>query len=122
MLLSRTIFLQAPRVAGLGNVFRSNFPGVRRLATGITDQAAQAMSSKQAPQQAPSHYPAGKDSQYQQWAKRVFHQAVTAASPRHDWTRQEISAIYNQPLMELAYQAVSFSFFMPRRPLRSVNG
>jgi len=110
-MLSWTIFLQAPRAASLGNVSRSSFRGIRRLATGIADQAAQATSSEQARQQAVSQYSAGKDGQYQQWAKRVFHQAVAADSPRHDWTREEISVIYNQPLMELAYQAVSPSIY-----------
>ncbi|KAF6808520.1 biotin synthase [Colletotrichum sojae] len=40
-------------------------------------------------------------------AKRIFHNAVNATEIRHDWTREEISAIYYQPLMELAFQAGS---------------
>ena len=32
--------------------------------------------------------------------------AAAATAPRHNWTRDEIAAIYHQPLMELAYQAV----------------
>ena len=40
---------------------------------------------------------------------RVLQEAVAAERPRHDWTREEISAIYYQPLMELAYQAVDHS-------------
>lgn len=41
-------------------------------------------------------------------AKRILREAVSVQQPRHDWTKEEISAIYYQPLMELAYQAVSF--------------
>ena len=33
--------------------------------------------------------------------------AVDAREPRHDWSKDEIRAIYNTPLMELAFQAVS---------------
>lgn len=40
-------------------------------------------------------------------AKRILRDAVSAAQPRHDWTKEEIAAIYYQPLMELAYQSVS---------------
>lgn len=38
-------------------------------------------------------------------AKRILRDAVSAAQPRHDWTKEEIAAIYYQPLMELAYQS-----------------
>ncbi|KAF6830484.1 biotin synthase [Colletotrichum musicola] len=40
-------------------------------------------------------------------AKKIFHNAVNATEIRHNWTREEISAIYYQPLMELAFQAGS---------------
>ena len=40
-------------------------------------------------------------------AKKIFRDAVAATAPRNTWTRQEISAIYYQPLLELAHQAVS---------------
>lgn len=39
--------------------------------------------------------------------KKIFLDAVQATSPRQNWTREEISAIFYQPLLELAYQAVS---------------
>lgn len=39
----------------------------------------------------------------------VFKDAVNAKAPRTNWTREEISEIYNQPLMELAFAAVCFS-------------
>lgn len=40
-------------------------------------------------------------------ARKIFQDAVAATAPRNNWTKEEISAIYYQPLMELAYQAVS---------------
>lgn len=40
-------------------------------------------------------------------AKRILREAVSAAKPRHNWTKEEISAIYYQPLLELTYQSVS---------------
>ncbi|OIW28163.1 hypothetical protein CONLIGDRAFT_464768 [Coniochaeta ligniaria NRRL 30616] len=44
--------------------------------------------------------------QRQQRAKRILQDAVAATAPRHNWTKEEIAAIYYQPLMELAFQAV----------------
>ncbi|PHH62814.1 hypothetical protein CDD81_6706 [Ophiocordyceps australis] len=38
-------------------------------------------------------------------AERILREAVAAKEPRQDWTRHEISAIYYQPLLELAHQA-----------------
>ncbi|KAH7001356.1 hypothetical protein EDB80DRAFT_89890 [Ilyonectria destructans] len=38
-------------------------------------------------------------------AQRILRDAVSAAQPRHDWTKEEIAAIYYQPLMELTYQS-----------------
>lgn len=40
-------------------------------------------------------------------ARRIFLDAIAAEAPRRDWTKKEIASIYYQPLMELAYQAVS---------------
>ncbi|TQS33661.1 hypothetical protein Golomagni_05984, partial [Golovinomyces magnicellulatus] len=39
--------------------------------------------------------------------KKVFLDAAKATGARNSWTREEISAIYYQPLLELTYQAVS---------------
>lgn len=36
----------------------------------------------------------------------VFQNAVNAARPRHDWTKEDISQIYKTPIFELAYAAV----------------
>lgn len=40
-------------------------------------------------------------------AADIFRRAVTATKPRHTWTKEEVAAIYHQPLMELAFQSVS---------------
>ncbi|KAL2675455.1 hypothetical protein Neosp_011641 [[Neocosmospora] mangrovei] len=37
--------------------------------------------------------------------KQIMREAVTANTVRHDWTKEEIAAIYYQPVLELAYQA-----------------
>jgi biotin synthase len=39
--------------------------------------------------------------------RSVFQEAVNATSPRTNWTRDEIKEIYDTPLMELAFAAVS---------------
>lgn len=38
--------------------------------------------------------------------REVLGRAVAATAPRHDWTREEISAVYETPLMELVHQSV----------------
>lgn len=43
----------------------------------------------------------------------VFQQALHAVSPRTDWTREQISEIYNTPLMELAFASVCCSSSQP---------
>jgi len=37
----------------------------------------------------------------------VYEDAVNATGPRTNWTREEISEIYNTPLIRLTYAAVS---------------
>jgi biotin synthase len=44
--------------------------------------------------------------------KQILREAVTSTQVRHDWTKDEIAAIYYQPVLELAYQAVSDLFFL----------
>ena len=51
------------------------------------------------------------DSERRQRSRQILQNAVAATAPRHDWTRDEISAIFYQPLMELAYQAVRIPTF-----------
>src|SRR6478609_736288 len=43
--------------------------------------------------------------------KQILREAVSSTQVRHDWTKDEIAAIYYQPVLELAYQAVSNSSF-----------
>lgn len=38
--------------------------------------------------------------------KKLLADAVAATKPRNNWTREEIAAIYYQPLLELTYQSV----------------
>ena len=40
----------------------------------------------------------------------VFENAVNAAGPRNNWTREEITEVYNTPLIKLTYAAVCFDF------------
>jgi len=42
-----------------------------------------------------------------EWARRVLQDAVAATSPRLNWTKEEVAAIYHHPLLDLTYQAVS---------------
>lgn len=39
--------------------------------------------------------------------RKIFMDAVNATATRNNWTRQEVAAIYYQPVLELAHQAVS---------------
>lgn len=60
------------------------------------------------------------EQQRRERAKRILREATQVAQPRHDWTKEEIAAIYYQPLMELTYQSVStlsssFLSFLPAR-------
>ncbi|KAH7317005.1 biotin synthase [Stachybotrys elegans] len=38
-------------------------------------------------------------------ARNILRVAVAAVQPRHDWKKEEISAIYHHPLLELTYQS-----------------
>ncbi len=51
--------------------------------------------------------PSQREQVHAEARKRVFQDAVAANTVRHNWTKEEISAIYYQPLLELAFQAVS---------------
>ncbi|KAL1900377.1 biotin synthase [Ceratocystis pirilliformis] len=48
---------------------------------------------------------AEKEAHRTEKAKKIFAEAVARTELRHDWTREEIAAIYYQPLLELAFQA-----------------
>jgi biotin synthase len=41
--------------------------------------------------------------------QNVLQKAMEADAPRTNWTKEEISAVYNTPLFELQYAAVSAS-------------
>lgn len=45
--------------------------------------------------------------------RQIFKDAVKATAPRNNWTRKEVAAIYYQPMLELAHQAVSSGPFSP---------
>ncbi|KAK3196499.1 biotin synthase [Lecanicillium sp. MT-2017a] len=49
--------------------------------------------------------PSQREQVHAEARKRVFQDAVAANTVRHNWTKEEISAIYYQPLLELAFQA-----------------
>lgn len=57
-------------------------------------------------------------------AKRIMRDAVTATQLRHNWTKEEIAAIYYQPMLELTYQSVSSRqpFPLPCYPLPQHHG
>ncbi|KAI0592910.1 hypothetical protein F4775DRAFT_57722 [Biscogniauxia sp. FL1348] len=57
------------------------------------------------PVPAPVSAPAPTPQPEKEDGSAIFHAAIHATGPRTNWTRKEISAIYYQPLMELAYQA-----------------
>lgn len=41
----------------------------------------------------------------------VFEDALSATKPRNTWTKEQIKEIYETPLMNLAFAAVSFQAF-----------
>ncbi|KAK3305912.1 uncharacterized protein B0T15DRAFT_511777 [Chaetomium strumarium] len=74
-----------------------------------TIAAGQVVPSPGSPPPPTLQHPPGHDLEHdaerQQRARRILQQAVAATAPRNDWARDEISAIFYQPLMELAFQA-----------------
>ncbi|KAI0176562.1 biotin synthase [Hypoxylon sp. FL1284] len=58
----------------------------------------------QSPLPIPSNIPLAHDNPVSR-DKAILHDAVSATRPRNDWTRDEIAAIYNHPLMDLVHQA-----------------
>lgn len=51
--------------------------------------------------------PESVEAERQANAREILKKAVNATAPRNNWTKEEISAIYYHPLMDLAFQAVS---------------
>ena len=77
------------------------------LSTAVVDGSIPLPASPPPPPQQPSQ--SKHDGEHKQDADQILREAVASKAPRHDWTREQISAIYHQPLMELAYQAVSIT-------------
>ncbi|KAK4131274.1 biotin synthase [Trichocladium antarcticum] len=76
------------------------------LATAIAGQGVAPPASPS--HSAQQHFVASEsDANHQQRNRQILRKAVAASAPRQDWSRDEISAIYHQPLMELAYQAAN---------------
>lgn len=55
----------------------------------------------------PFPFPHRQELDKQQNARQILLGAAAATRPRNDWTEKEVSAMYHQPLLELAHQAVS---------------
>ncbi|KAF3168946.1 biotin synthase [Orbilia oligospora] len=92
--------LQIARLRPTVNAFESAVHPTKQVRKGTA--AAFAAPAASAPEQHPELV---QDFTRQQNAKRILQEAVAATAPRQNWTRQEISAIYYQPLLELAHQA-----------------
>ncbi|KAM5355250.1 hypothetical protein ACJ41O_001896 [Fusarium nematophilum] len=75
-------------------------PQVRAMST-VVDYAGR--PSQPPPPPAGAHEVVEK--QRAERKKQILREAVTATQVRHDWTKEEIAAIYYQPVLELAYQA-----------------
>jgi biotin synthase len=73
--------------------------GVRQMSAAAVVETQHAQSNT--PRSSMDLHPPRSDD-----GSKILRDAVAAQEPRHNWTREEISAIYYQPLMELAYQAV----------------
>ncbi|KAK4120617.1 biotin synthase [Parathielavia appendiculata] len=101
----RTAPVQLASSAGLGF-------SVARMSTVVADRVVPSPASPPPPPPLPQqsqHQTASQvhDAERRHRAARILRDAVAAEGPRHNWTREEISAIFYQPLMELAYQAAS---------------
>lgn len=99
----RPVLLRAARLRSASAAPRGNLLQPRAIQLRMST-VAEASSTTSHPSSSPQPQ---HNFERQQRAKQILREAVAATAPRHDWTRDEISAIYYQPLMELAYQAVS---------------
>ncbi|KAL2157145.1 hypothetical protein VTH06DRAFT_6433 [Thermothelomyces fergusii] len=89
--------LRAGRLSGLSFATQLNgFPA--RLSTAAAEQ-----SGSSAVQTTTSVV----DAERQRRADQVLRDAINATTPRQNWTREEISAIFYQPLMKLVYHAAT---------------
>ncbi|KAL5630133.1 hypothetical protein BROUX41_000005 [Berkeleyomyces rouxiae] len=98
--------IQAPTVAQASRVLSSSgspLPFASPLRR-ISSSAAEAVAL--GPEEAVVHENTIASEAYRsERAKKIFADAVARTELRHNWTRDEIAAIYYQPLLELAFQA-----------------
>ncbi|KAK3937780.1 hypothetical protein QBC46DRAFT_177126 [Diplogelasinospora grovesii] len=100
----------AVRSAGRGrgtSVAPLQFLGRAQMSTVVEEPGISSTTPPPPPPSPQQYQPTQQDVDRQQRAKRILQDAVAATAPRHDWTREEISAIYYQPLMELAFQSAN---------------
>lgn len=95
------LLCQPPPASALG---RSAGGGAARMSTVV--EHPRIRTSPSPPPPAPDSHE-DIEQRRRQKAKEILQKAVAATAPRHDWTKEEIAAIYYQPLTELTYQAVS---------------
>lgn len=79
-------------------------PG-RRMSTVVEDRVIE--NAHVPPPPPRPQGPATESVKAERPASDILKRAVKAAGVRNDWTKQEIAAIYNHPLMDLAFQAAS---------------
>ncbi|KAL2021867.1 hypothetical protein VTK56DRAFT_6462 [Thermocarpiscus australiensis] len=107
--LLRTTRIQLASTTRLGNFALLGHVQIRKSTVVASQRLPTSAPAPPSPPQQQSENFASPwpDAESQQRARRIFRESVAATSPRHDWTREEIAAIYYQPLMELAYQAAN---------------
>lgn len=89
--------------ASLAGQWTSNPQRQLSSAAAATSIQPETLVSETLPAQNNAQYGAPTDPK---WAGSVLQHAVAATSPRLDWSKEEVAAIYHHPLMDLAYQAV----------------
>lgn len=96
--------LRAGRLAqSLSRPLRQSPAVVRINSRGHSTAVDTPVSYAAAPPPPPQQQRSGLD------GKKLMAEAVAATKPRNNWTREEIAAIYYQPLLELTYQSVCFT-------------
>lgn len=115
-LISKTRWLSTVVEAEL-KIDRLPSSALRPPAPTISSPSLPATPAGQEQKQAQQQQTIQQDEARQQRARQILREAVSATAPRTNWTRQEIAAIYYQPLLELTYQAVGASDFSHLSPL-----
>lgn len=104
--LASTRRVLAPSSAKLLSPAENRRPLIGRPMSTVVDNNNIA-NTPSPPPPAPAVAPGSVEARREANAREIFKKAVAATAPRNNWTKEEIAAIYYQPLMELAYQAVS---------------